>query len=124
MNKQQQFKLTIIIYYLIIDVTYGLTEENYPNQLWINPNNYLIVAKNIKNNLQEYLKNKYIIEDIDSKYADFEERISIIDARLHSLSKDDIEAVVGDKIAENIIKARSGKMRILEGGGGVYGKVE
>lgn len=43
---------------------------------------------------------------------------------LHKLSDDDIEAVVGDKIAQNIIKARDGKMHIVEGGGGVYGKVE
>ena len=43
---------------------------------------------------------------------------------LHKLSNDDIEAVVGDKIAKNIIAARDGKMHIIEGGGGVYGKVE
>lgn len=39
---------------------------------------------------------------------------------LHKISKDDIEAVVGSKIAENIILAREGKMHIIEGGGGVY----
>ncbi len=43
---------------------------------------------------------------------------------LHKLSNDDIEAVVGKKVAQNIISARDGKMHIVEGGGGVYGKVE
>lgn len=43
---------------------------------------------------------------------------------LHKLSNDDIEAVVGKKIAQNIISARDGKMHVIEGGGGVYGKVE
>ena len=43
---------------------------------------------------------------------------------LHQLSNDDIEGVVGEKIAQNIISARDGKMHIVEGGGGVYGKVE
>jgi len=43
---------------------------------------------------------------------------------LHRLSNDDIEAVVGDKIAKNIIKARDGKMSIQEGGGGNYGQVK
>ncbi len=43
---------------------------------------------------------------------------------LHKLSNDDIESVVGSKVAENIISARDGKMHIVEGGGGVYGKVE
>ena len=43
---------------------------------------------------------------------------------LHKLGNDDIEAVVGSKIAENIISARDGKMKISAGGGGNYGKVE
>jgi uncharacterized protein (TIGR00375 family) len=43
---------------------------------------------------------------------------------LHKLSNDDIEAVVGEKVAKNIIAARDGKMHVVEGGGGVYGKVE
>ena len=43
---------------------------------------------------------------------------------LHKLSFDDINSVVGDKVANNIILAREGKIKIVEGGGGVYGKVE
>lgn len=42
---------------------------------------------------------------------------------LHKLSNDDIEAVVGEKIAKNIINAREGKMKVEAGGGGIYGKV-
>lgn len=36
---------------------------------------------------------------------------------LHSLSFDDLEAVVGEKNARNIINARQGKMKVQEGGG-------
>ena len=42
---------------------------------------------------------------------------------LHKLSKDDIEMVVGEKIANNIENARNGNAKIYSGGGGVYGKV-
>ncbi len=42
---------------------------------------------------------------------------------LHKLSKDDIEAVVGEKVANLILLARDGKLSIEAGGGGVYGKV-
>ena len=42
---------------------------------------------------------------------------------LHKLSKDDIEAVVGEKVANNIINARDGNVKIEAGGGGVYGKI-
>lgn len=43
---------------------------------------------------------------------------------LHKLSKDDIEAVVGEKIANKIVDARDGNIKIESGGGGVYGKVK
>mgnify|MGYP002552912568 FL=1 len=42
---------------------------------------------------------------------------------LHKLSEDDLEAVVGEKIAKEIVMAREGKMKIQAGGGGIYGKV-
>lgn len=42
---------------------------------------------------------------------------------LHKLSFDDLEAVIGEKNARNIIKAREGKMNIQAGGGGVYGHI-
>lgn len=41
---------------------------------------------------------------------------------LHKISKDDIEAVVGEKIASKIIEAREGNVTIQSGGGGVYRK--
>lgn len=43
---------------------------------------------------------------------------------LHKLSKDDMEAIVGEKIANHIVHAREGKMQIHAGGGGNYGKVK
>ena len=56
---------------------------------------------------------------IDKLLNKFETEMNI----LHKLSFDDIEAVVGEKVARNIINAREGKMSITAGGGGVYGKI-
>ena len=42
---------------------------------------------------------------------------------LHKLSEDDIEAVVGEKVAHNIENARNGNMKVASGGGGNYGKI-
>ena len=56
---------------------------------------------------------------IDKLLSSFETEMNI----LHKLSFDDIEGVVGTKLAENIVLAREGKLKIQEGGGGVYGKV-
>ncbi len=57
---------------------------------------------------------------IDKLLNNFETEMNI----LHKLSKDDIEGVVGEKVATNIVNARDGKMKIHSGGGGVYGKIE
>ena len=59
---------------------------------------------------------KYIAKLLDH----FETEMDI----LHKLSKDDIEAVVGEKIADKIINAREGNVKIESGGGGNYGKVK
>ncbi len=56
---------------------------------------------------------------IDKLLDKFETEMNI----LHKLSKDDLEAVVGEKIASNIINSREGNVTIQAGGGGVYGKI-
>ena len=42
---------------------------------------------------------------------------------LHVATPDDLEAVVGKKLATNIVNAREGNVNITAGGGGVYGKI-
>ena len=57
---------------------------------------------------------------IDKLLDAFETEMNI----LHKLSKDDIEGVVGEKIANTIERARTGGMKVHSGGGGNYGKIE
>ena len=56
---------------------------------------------------------------IEKLLSTFETEMNI----LHKLSEDDIEAVVGEKVAKNIVNAREGNMKVESGGGGNYGKV-
>ena len=56
---------------------------------------------------------------IDKLLNAFETEMNV----LHKLSKDDIEAVMGEKIANSIVNAREGNVNIQAGGGGVYGKI-
>lgn len=56
---------------------------------------------------------------IDKLLDNFETEMNI----LHRLSKDDLEAVVGEKVANNIVNSREGNITIQAGGGGVYGKI-
>jgi uncharacterized protein (TIGR00375 family) len=57
---------------------------------------------------------------VEKLLAHFETEMNI----LHRLSKDDLEAVVGEKIASHIEKARTGNCVVHAGGGGNYGKIE
>lgn len=43
---------------------------------------------------------------------------------LHHVSEDELNKVVKPSLAELIVKARSGKLELVEGGGGRYGKVD
>lgn len=56
---------------------------------------------------------------IDKLLSNFETEMNI----LHKLSKDDIEGVVGSKVANAITNACNGNVNIQAGGGGVYGKI-
>lgn len=44
-------------------------------------------------------------------------------AVLHEVAYEDLEATVGEKLADAIIKMRSGQLRVVAGGGGKYGSV-
>lgn len=56
---------------------------------------------------------------IDKLLENFQTEMNI----LHRASQDDIEAVVGEKVAKNIISSINGDVKLHSGGGGVYGKV-
>lgn len=43
---------------------------------------------------------------------------------LHRASKEDLASVVGESLAQNIVRARHAELAIEDGGGGVYGKIK
>ena len=71
----------------IIDVSYGLNIEygNTPEELWLSPNNFLMLATTIKNNLSDFISSKYIKEEIEKNYSGLQEKISILDANLRAV---------------------------------------
>ena len=56
---------------------------------------------------------------IEKLLGNFETEMNV----LHKMSRDDIEGVVGAKVANAISNACSGNVNIQAGGGGVYGKI-
>lgn len=72
----------------IIDAAYGLKYTYGVEELWLSPSNFLMLACNIKDGLKEQIGSKYINEEIDTKYAELEETLSIMDAEVRKAAKE------------------------------------
>ena len=56
-------------------------------ELWLNPNYYLMLATTIKKNLQELTSSKYAAEEIEKNYKVLEEELTTLDAKLRSIAE-------------------------------------
>ena len=65
---------------LLIDTSLGMTYNNSIEELWLNPYNYLMMAKNTKDSLNEYIKDPYLNKDIEKKYEQLQYDLSKLDA--------------------------------------------
>lgn len=70
----------------IIDISYGLKYKYSTEELWLAPNNFLMITKNVRDNLKNYVKSKYTKKSIDENYKALEETISIMDAELRNIA--------------------------------------
>lgn len=71
----------------IIDVAYGLRYKYAPEELWLSPNNALMLASNIKDSLESFIGSKFVNEEIDGNYKNLEETLSLLDAEIRSVAK-------------------------------------
>ena len=80
----------------IIDVSYGLNIEygKTSEELWLSPNNYLMLATTTKNNLSDFINSKYLIQMIDTNYKKLQEDLSLMDANLRSIGAASKKAVI------------------------------
>jgi len=72
----------------IIDVSMGMNYEYDVHELWLNPYNYLMMAQNLKNNLNNYISNPYLTEEIENNYETLKYELSKLDAELKELVTD------------------------------------
>ncbi len=70
----------------IIDVAQGLKYTYGVEELWLSPSNYLMLATNFKNNLEKLIGSKYTNEDIENKYHNLEETLSVMDAEIRKIA--------------------------------------
>lgn len=89
----------------IIDVSQGLDYNHAVEELWLNPRDYLMLAHNLKNGLEEYISSKYVIEEIEKNYEALKVLISSFDAELE---------LIPDNSQDNNIIIASNALSFLE----------
>lgn len=72
LNKNDNLKL--------IDTTLGMNYTYSIEELWLNPYNYLMMAKNTKTSLNEYISDPYLNKQINEKYELLQYELSKLDA--------------------------------------------
>lgn len=79
LNKNEELRIS--------DATKGLNYKNDISELWLDPSNALMIARNIKSNLEDYDENVYNRNYIESQYEDLKIKISELDVELTLMGK-------------------------------------
>lgn len=99
----------------VIDVATGINYDYTIEELWLNPNNYLMMGENIKNGLAEYIDNPYLVEEIDEKFEKLKYEISKLDADLsETILSGKYDTIVVDNDMFRFLEKRGLKVISLE----------
>lgn len=71
----------------MIEPAYGIKIKYGIEELWLNPNNLIWLASNIKTDLQTISNNKYANETIENNFLVLEEELATLDANLRNIGK-------------------------------------
>lgn len=72
---------------MIIDASRTIEYEDSIEELWLDPSNFLMLALNIKNGLNDYITNHYLKNAIEKNYEELKIKVSNLDAKLKLLSE-------------------------------------
>ncbi len=70
----------------IIDATLSMEFSMYQEELWVDPSNALMIARNIKTGLNEYINNHYLKHDIEQNYESLKIDLSNLSAKYNLVS--------------------------------------
>ena len=71
----------------IIDVTSNMSFEYSIEELWLDPNNLLTIANNIRNGFKEYINSTYLTNEIDENYENLKIELTNLDGKYYSTLK-------------------------------------
>lgn len=85
---------------LIIDAAMSMSYTHKEEEIWLDPSNFLMMARNVKEGFKEYITNTYLKREIDDNYEDLKIDVSEIDAELNLIAENatDKYIVVADDL--------------------------
>jgi zinc transport system substrate-binding protein len=78
----------------IIDSTLSMEYSSYQDELWIDPSNALMIARNIKTGFNEYINNHYLKSDIEKNYDSLKVDLSNLSAKLNLVSSSSNDSTI------------------------------
>lgn len=78
----------------IIDVTSDLSYNYYTEELWLDPNNLLTIANNLKKGFKEYNVSSYLIKEIDDNYEKLKIDLTSMDAKYRNVASNSNNTIV------------------------------
>lgn len=98
----------------LIDVSMGMSINNN-EELWLNPYNYLMMAKNVKDGLNEYIDNKLLNDSINKSYEELQYEISNLDATIKEMLENaNYNIIIADNNSLKFLEKYGLKILILE----------
>lgn len=71
----------------IIDVTSNINYNYSIEELWLDPNNLLTIANNMKKGFNEYIKSAYLRNEINNNYENLKVELTNLDGKYYSTAK-------------------------------------
>lgn len=72
---------------MVINSTEDIPYEYAVEELWLDPNNLLTIANNIKTGFEEYINAQYLIDEINEKYELLKIELTSLDGKFYSSVK-------------------------------------
>lgn len=102
----------------IIDAAYGIDATYSESDIWLNPSNILMLGQNIKTELNGYISNPYLAEELEDKYTLLKVDITELETEMKKASDNSVNntIVVADESLNFLKKYGFNVINLTNGG--------
>lgn len=78
----------------IIDTASSMKYNYEIEELWLDPSNFLMMAQNVKDGLNEYISNHYIKNEIEDNYEELKIQISELESKFRKVTNESNDKII------------------------------